>query len=165
MSNKDAVKEFCKNFLNSIIGGSLKDADFINVWPLDNGKWCECEECAKLGNYTRQILLVAYELMKAIKDAQKKGHLKRDILLIVPAYHETLPGPDKPLPEDFDYDMINVIITIERRYVHDCLMKDTGSQYNLSGSNQGMDDERGSVLQRGFGIGEYFNVSSFASIP
>jgi hypothetical protein len=167
MSNKDAVKEFCKNFLNSIIGGSLKDADFINVWPLDNGKWCECEECAKLGNYTRQILLVAYELMKAIKDAQKKGHLKRDILLIVPAYHETLPGPDKPLPEDFDYDMITVnLFTIERCYVHD-LFDERCTEANtiLADRIREWTMKEDWYYKGDLVIGEYFNVSSFASIP
>ena len=81
MSNEDAVNEFCKNYLNSIISGSLQYTDFINIWPLDNGKWCECEECAKMGNYTRQILVVAYKLSKAIKEATKKGLLKRDEVL------------------------------------------------------------------------------------
>ncbi len=167
MSNEDAVNEFCKNYLNSIISGSLQYTDFINIWPLDNGKWCECEECAKMGNYTRQILVVAYKLSKAIKEATKKGLLKRDILLIVPAYHETLPGPDQPLPDDFDYDMITVnLFTIERCYVHDLFdEKCTEANIELADRIKEWTVKEDRYYRGDLVIGEYFNVSSFASIP
>ena len=93
------------------------------TYTLDNGNGANAKNVPSWETIL-PILLVAYELMKAIKDAQKKGHLKRDILLIVPAYHETLSVRINS-PEDFDYDMITVnLFTIERCYVLICLMKD-----------------------------------------
>ncbi len=167
MSNKDAVHEFCTNYLKSIVSGSLKYADIINVWPLDNGKWCECDECKALGNYTRQILLVANTLMQYIKDAVKKGLLKRDIMLMVPAYHETLPEPDMPLPDDFDYDMCVVtLFTIERCYVHDLFdRKCTEANVYLADRIREWTSKENRNYKGDLVIGEYFNVSSFASIP
>ena len=103
-SNQDAVTELCRLIVDALADGVWKYADHVHIWPLDNGIWCQCPQCQKLGNYSARILNLAYQVDKAIKTAYTHGRLKRKILLICPAYHETLPVPDKALPEDFDYD-------------------------------------------------------------
>lgn len=166
-SNEEAVQEFCNNYVQSLIDGKMKYLDIIDLWPLDNGKWCQCDHCKETGNYSRRILMLAYSMMKTIKKAIHDGLLKRDITIFVPAYHETLPEPDRPLPDDFDYDMCKVtLFTIERCYVHDLFDKNcTEANTILADHIREWTTKKDRNYKGELVIGEYFNVSSFVSIP
>lgn len=164
-SNADAMAELCKCIVDALVDGVWKYADHIHVWPLDNGAWCQCEECKKQGNFSARILKLAYLVDKAIKEAYSQGRLKRKILIICPAYHETLPVPDKPLPEDFDYESImTVFYPIERCFAHDLddpICKETNAllmERLLPWSKN--PNYKGELV-----IGEYYNVSAFAAMP
>ena len=117
-TNSYATEELCKNIIESLISGKLQYVDYINLWLLDNGKWCTCESCEEAGNYAYKLLMIVYNLRKKIVEAMKEQRLKRNVKVAFPAYHETLPAPNKPLPEDFDYENCYVIYLIERCYVH-----------------------------------------------
>jgi len=166
-TNKDAVTELCKLIVNDLVCGEWSKLDFLDFWMLDNGHWCECEECKKSGNLTYKMIMVVYSLDKAIKAAIKEGRLKRDVRILFPAYHETLPAPDFVLPIDFDYK--NCLVTyfpIERCYVHNI------DDENCTETNQmllqkllpWLDNTSGNYKGEVF-IGEYYNVSSFVSLP
>ena len=164
-SNEDAMEELCTRILEALTDGVWKYADHVHIWPLDNGAWCQCENCRALGNYSTRILLLAYRVDKAIKEAYRLGRLKRKILLICPAYHETLPAPDRALPEDFDYSSIaTVFYPIERCFAHrldDPICAETNAllmERFLPWCRK--ENYRGELV-----IGEYYNVSSFAAMP
>ncbi|MCK5811399.1 MAG: DUF4838 domain-containing protein [Clostridiales bacterium] len=166
-SNKEGTNHLFDNIIQSFINGVYKYCDYLNFWAYDNGTWCQCEKCKKTGNYATRMLLLAYELDKAIKKAQKEGRLRRKIKLLIPVYHETLQPPEIDLPIDFDYQ--NVIATffpIERCYAH-FINDEKCTETNIHLKNL---YEKWTVLEdrkyKGeIFIGEYFNVSSFASMP
>ncbi|MGL1890513.1 MAG: DUF4838 domain-containing protein [Spirochaetaceae bacterium] len=164
-SNLEASDQLCRNLVKSLIDGNLKHTDYLNFWLLDNGRWCECDECRNLGNYSFRLSKLVYLLDKSIKEAQNRGVINRDIKILYPAYHETLEAPNNPLPDDFDYETcIVTYFPIERCYVHKINDKkctetnqelmETYDQWTLNENR----NYRGSVL-----VGEYYNVSSFAS--
>ncbi len=164
-SNKDAMTELCRLVVNELAEGDWKYADILHINPLDGGNWCRCEECQEQGNYSTRLMMVVYWISKAIEEARRQGRIKRKILLDCCAYHETLPVPDKPLPEDFDYDNTMVVFfVIERCYVHniDDPICTEANQILLNRLSAWCDkgNYKGNMM-----IGEYYNVSSFAGLP
>jgi len=133
----------------------MEHASFLSFAPFDNGKWCQCEDCEKQGNRTTRFLLFADRCSRAIRKA-----LTRPVYLVVSAYHETLMVPDRPLPEDFDYERILIeFFPIERCYAHG--IKDASCPPNalLNGFLKAW-----SKLEKfRFLVCEYYNVSTFAS--
>ena len=134
---------------------------------LDNGKWCECDNCKRQGSITDRLFDVSYTILKEIKEARQQGRLNRRIQLATLAYHETLPPPDRPLPKDFDYDNFTVtFFPIERCYVHSladpaCIEINQPLFRNYQQWTMGTGrNYKGSIT-----IGEYYNVSSFMSLP
>jgi len=165
--NPDAVKELTRLVVEALTDGIWKYADYVDIWALDNGTWCECELCQAQGNYATRLLLLAYTIDKAIKQAQREGKIHRTIRLMVPAYHETLPAPDRPLPEDFDYSTCMVVFfPIERCFVHDfddtCC---TETNAELVRRWLPWTKESGGYYQGDLFMGEYYNVSTFAAMP
>ena len=166
-SNTQGIKELSNNLITSLINGKLKYCDLLNLWAYDNGKWCQCESCNSIGNYSTRILMLAYYIINDIKKAYKDRRLGRVVKLIIPIYHETLVPPIIDLPDDFDYE--NIIITyfpIERCYVHyindeNC----TESNLHLKKSFEEWAIKKERKYKGEVFIGEYFNVSSFASLP
>lgn len=166
-SNKDATKELAKNLVQSLIDGDWRNVDIVNSWMLDNGNWCECENCKRQGNYTDRLLYVDYVILKEIQKAHKAGVLPRKVMLVTLAYHETLPAPSHPLPEDFDYKDFSVkYFPAERCYVHaladpacteinQFLLRDYQEWAMRPGRNY-----KGSIT-----VGEYYNVSALKSLP
>ncbi len=166
-SNAEATAELARNVIRQCIDGEWRYADMLNFWMLDNGKWCECEACKAQGTYTDRLLAVTHAVRTAIRKAREDGRLKRNVQLVTLAYHETLPPPSRPLPADFDYD--NCFVTyfpIERCYVHSladpaCTEINAALTQNLQGWTTGVGRQyTGSIF-----IGEYYNVSSFKSLP
>ncbi len=163
-SNEDATDEFVRLIVNALADGEFREATKFKLSTLDNGTWCECEKCKNAGSLSYRILMFAYKLDKAIKKATAEGRIKRRIAILTQAYHETLPPPDRALPEDFDYSAISVgFYVIERCYLHnidDARCTETNKVIfdNLSQWSGGY--YKGELL-----IGEYYNVSTFAALP
>jgi len=163
-SNKEGTDELVRLIVESFISGEWKYVDYFNFRPLDNGTWCNCENCSKDKVLSYRQLMLAYKLDKAVKKAQEEGKIKRDIKIIIPAYRETLTAPDKPLPEDFDYNTILVNIFLpERCYAHninDSVCAETNKTL-VENMKPWIDGYYKGFLM----ISEYYNASTFANMP
>ncbi|MBN1623581.1 MAG: DUF4838 domain-containing protein [Clostridia bacterium] len=166
-SNENGIATLAQNMIEAFNIGDYRHLEYLNLWAYDNGRWCQCEECKRIGNLSRRMLMLAYEINKIFVSAYKEGILKRRIKFVVPVYHETLQPPDKPLPDDFDYEyIIATFFPIERCYAHninDSICTESNSL--LIKDYDGWNSKNGSNYKGELFIGEYFNVSSFASLP
>jgi len=165
-SNKDATREFMRKAVEDLVSGRYKNADILNCWMLDAGKWCTCENCLALGTPTDRNLLFVYEFDKAIKEAQAGGLIHRPIILLFLAYSDVLEPPTHPLPEDFDYETcIATYFPIVRCYVHrfDDPACSRNARYAQHLHGWAVDPERHYKGQ--LCIGEYYNVSGYKCLP
>ncbi|WP_135555136.1 DUF4838 domain-containing protein [Paenibacillus cymbidii] len=166
-TNEDATTELCKNVVQDLIDGEWKHVDYVNFWMLDNGRWCSCELCEAAGNYSYKMILVANRLRQTIRQALQQGALKRDIKILFPVYHETLPPPDRPLPDDYDYaNCYPTYFPIERCYVH--FLEDeacTETNADLMRTYRPWTTAPDRHYTGELFIGEYYNVGSFAASP
>ena len=154
-SDPDAARVLGENVAEALQSGPLASVTSFTFAPFDNGHWCECGRCAAQGNRTTRFLLLADACSKIIR-----ARVSRPVQLIVPAYHETLPVPDKPLPADFDYERIAVeFFPIERCYAH--AFADPACRTNAM-LKQCYDAWARLGNFRIF-VCEYYNVSKFAS--
>jgi len=166
-SNPDARKELAKNFVQSIINGTKSKTDNVKIGMLDCGRWCECENCKNSGNYTSRVFSIMGDLLKEVKLAQAQGRLKRKVHIKMSAYSETLPPPDRPLPDDFDYENCSVSFApIERCYCHS-FADPACSEINA----KPLRDYHGWTMGDGrnykgtMTVSEYYNISSLKSLP
>ncbi|MBN2311276.1 MAG: DUF4838 domain-containing protein [Candidatus Hydrogenedentes bacterium] len=165
-SNPHATAELLKNAVQELIDGEAKDADIVNCWTVDAGKWCECEACRALGSPTDRNLLFVHRFDQEVKKAQAAGLINRPITLLFLAYSDVLEPPTHPLPEGFDYDTcIATYFPIVRCYVHN--FDDPACPKNASYAKHlygwAVDPERhykGQIC-----IGEYYNVSGYKCLP
>ncbi len=166
MSNPEARRHIAEAMATDLAEGEWRWVDLINVWALDNGKYCECDACKAAGNPTDHILLLAHDCREAVKRARAEGRINREVYVAVPAYHETLDPPSKPLPVGFDHDGIVVtFFPIERCFVHafadpSCVEFNRPLvEYWKAWTENPENPFRGAML-----VGEYYNVSSYASM-
>ncbi|MBN1396244.1 MAG: DUF4838 domain-containing protein [Pirellulales bacterium] len=165
-SNKDAVAEFTKNYVQSLIDGDFRGADVAEMWMLDVGKWCQCPRCKAAGTPTDRNLLVVHRFDKEIKKARREGRLNRPVAIRFLAYADVIEPPTRPLPDDFDYQTCTAaFFPITRCYAHNFDDPSCGRnapfQKQLDGWIKKPDRHyRGQVC-----IGEYYNVSYFRSLP
>ncbi len=163
-SNEDATDEFVKLIVDALAEGEFRDASKFKLSTLDNGTWCECEKCKNAGSLSYRMLMFAYKLDKAIKKATGEGRIKRKIAILTQAYHETLPPPDRALPEDFDYSTISVgFYVIERCYLHN--IDDAGCEETNKWIFENIKAWSNEYYKGQLLIGEYYNVSTFAALP
>ncbi len=167
-SNPDARAEIAKNLVNSLIDGHYRNVDILNFWLMDDsGRWCECPECAKIGNETDRLLQVVNDILVEIGKARREKRLSRRVELSSLAYLETITPPSRPLPRDFDYDNFSItFFPIERCYDHaladpSCtiLNRRLCDNYLAWVTGDGR-QYRGSMF-----IGEYYNISYLKSLP
>jgi lysophospholipase L1-like esterase len=166
-SNADATAELVRNLVRECVAGTWRDADVLQFWMLDNGKWCQCEACKAQGTCTDRTLQVVDAALRGLADAHRRGVLKREIEISTLAYHETLPPPSKPLPPGFDYAHCSVTyFPIERCYVHP-LADPACTEINrqLEEDYRGWTTGAGRFYTGSIFIGEYYNVSSLKSLP
>ncbi|MBN1343800.1 MAG: DUF4838 domain-containing protein [Phycisphaerae bacterium] len=166
-ANPDALTEFFKNLVQDMIDGNWKDADSLNFWTLDGGRWCECEKCKALGISSDRNLLLVHRCCQEFKKARAEGRLNRDIMIYFLAYADVLEPPTRPLPPDFDYDRcIATYFPIARCYVHTlndpkCTEYNTRYEQHLRGWAIEPDRHyKGQLF-----IGEYYNVSGYKCLP
>jgi len=163
-SNRGAVDELCRNLVDELAHGEWRDATLLNFWPLDHGRWCECERCTALGEPTDRLLRLAHQVRSSILKAVQDRVLQHDVEVIFPIYQETLAPPTRPLPENFD--CIGTLFPIRRCYAHP-LDAPECTEYNGPIWDQitqwSSDPQR---LYRGeLFMGEYYNVMAIASLP
>jgi len=165
-SNAGALSEWMKNAIADLAEGRYRDADIINAWMLDGGKWCQCERCEALGTPTDRNLLVVHRYAQEIKKARAAGRINRPVRLLFLAYADVLAPPSRPLPDGFDHSTcIATYFPICRCYVHD--FDDPGcsrnARYNQHLRGWAVDPERHYRGQ--LCIGEYYNVSGYKCLP
>ena len=166
-SNKDVIDELCRKLVDDLADGEWRDANTLNFWPLDGGKWCECDNCKKLGAPTDRLLLLIHQVRSAIAQAEKQGRINRNIKVIFPIYNETLTPPTRPLPQGFDYEnCIGTVFPIRRCYVH-FLDDTTCTEFNtrIWQDFLGWVKKEPHYYQGQFFMGEYYNVSAIKSLP
>lgn len=165
-SNPDAVQEFTKNYVEALSGGCYREANAVNLWTLDNGKWCECPACQAQGNATDRFLRLVQAFHNQIKRAQHEGKLAYPIQIRFLVYSDLINPPSRPLPEDFDYEScVAAFFPISRCLVHPFDDPSCGrnADYQKKFSGWFLDPARhyrGNIL-----IGEYYNVSRYESLP
>jgi len=165
-SNEHATRELTRKTVEELWSGRYKNADILNCWMLDVGKWCTCEACVALGSHTDRNLLVVYELDKAIKEAQSQGSICRPITLLFLAYADVLEPPTRPLPSNFDYTTcIATYFPIVRCYVHpfndpSCSRNQRYGHHLLGWATDPNRYYKGQLC-----IGEYYNVSGYKCLP
>jgi hypothetical protein len=166
-SNNDVIKELCRKLTDDLADGEWKNINTLNFWPLDVGKWCECELCTQLGTPTDRLLILIHQVRNSISAGMDKGRINRNVKVIFPIYYETLAPPTKPLPDDFDYDnCIGTVFPIRRCYVH-FLDDSLCTEYNTEIWQEflGWVKSEPKYYHGQFFMGEYFNVSSIKSLP
>jgi len=166
-SNPDATAELVRNIVANFVDGCWRYVDVLNLWMLDGGKWCECDNCKRQGTNTDRLMLVTDAVLKGLAKARAEGRLKREVEISTLAYHNTLSPPAKPLPADFDYPHCSVtFFPIERCYVHP-LADPTCTEINadLADAYRGWATGPGRHYTGPIFVGEYYNVSSLKSLP
>jgi len=155
-SNDEACMTLALNLAEALENGPLSTTTILALAPFDNGIWCQCENCAKLGNKTSQFMHLLYICQKVLKEK-----VSRKVTLISSAYHEMLPIPSMPLPDDFDYDGVMLeFFPIERCYAHD--FNDASCLANNALNARLLDWTRNTRFK--VILCEYYNVSTFASM-
>ncbi len=166
-SNPHACSELMKNVVQCLIDGKWQDADSINFWTLDGGKWCECEDCKALGTPTDRNLLLVHRLRAEIKKAMKEQRLHRNVQIAFLAYADVIEPPTRALPADFDYENCTAtFFPIGRCYVHtfdDPTCTEINQRYVKQYVGWAADPQR--HYQGQIFIGEYYNVSVFKCLP
>jgi hypothetical protein len=85
-SNADAVKYLIHNFVEYI--KKHPEIQIYDFWPPDGAKWCECDDCKKLGSPSdRQAILLAQ-----VKDAL--ADVRPDLRLEMIAYSSYVDPPE-----------------------------------------------------------------------
>ncbi|MBN1417865.1 MAG: DUF4838 domain-containing protein [Planctomycetes bacterium] len=166
-SNPDAVSEFFKNLVQELVDGAWREADSVNFWMLDVGRWCTCEACRALGTPTDRNLLLVHRLRQEIARALREGRLHRDVKVFFLAYADVVEPPTRPLPEDFDREgAIATFFPILRCYVHtfeDPTCREFNERYRRHYRGWALDPER--FWRDPLAIGEYYNVSGYKNLP
>jgi len=166
-SNADAVHELAMNLIGSLAGGPLRHADVVNVWPLDGGRWCECPRCHAVGSPTDRMLDLLAHLGAELGAARRAGRLARDVELSAAAYLETLAPPTRPMPAGFDTARCTVtFFPYFRCYAH-ALGDPTCTEINarIAARFEVWAAVPGRAYHGPLGVGEYYNVSYFKSLP
>ena len=155
-----------KNAIDDLATGHYREADIVNAWLLDGGRWCQCRRCRALGTPTDRNLRFVHRFSREVQKARAEGRIRRPIKLFFLAYADMAAPPSRALPADFDYETcIATFFPIARCYAHrfDDPRCDVNAQYKqrLRGWTTSPDRYyRGRVC-----LGEYYNVSGFKSLP
>ena len=165
-SNPDATREFLGNYVQALIDGPYRDADWVRFWTLDAGKWCACEACKSLGTPTDRYLLLVHQMNEQIKAARAAGKIHRPIRVAFLAYADVLDPPSRPLPAGFDYEnCAATFYPIVRCYLHrfdddNCPANRRYRQQLEGWATRPSRHYRGQIA-----IGEYYNVSGYKCLP
>src|SRR5262249_9196992 len=147
--------------------GRLENADLVNVWTTDGGRWCECEACRTLGTPTDRALDLTRRLADAVSAARRRGGLGREGVLSAAAYLETLAPPTRPVPASAENGALLVtFFPYFRCYAHP-LADPSCTELNrrLESAWEGWSRAPDRAYRGPLGVCEYYNVSWFKSLP
>lgn len=156
-SNHAAVAELARGLDENLRTGSMRHADVVELWPLDGGRWCQCDSCKAIGSPQDRWLRVAAEV---------RQQLKRPVTIVTPAYLETSTAPAQPVADAKASPNVVTFFPYFRCYAHAladpaCTIVNAPIESRLRGWT-----ERPSRPYKGeLAIGEYYNVSWTKSLP
>jgi hypothetical protein len=162
-SNAEAVREFIRNMVADFSTGDWRDTDILELYGLDNGKWCECDNCKRLGSPTDRMQALVMQVRSGFEEARRKGLIHHPVDVVFNVYHETRFLPSKPFGPAAEYNhIICSFPPIGRCYVH-YLDDPNCTEYN---SDYWANFLRWRKQYPGtFIIDEYYNVSTTKSLP
>jgi hypothetical protein len=165
-SNPRAVAELARNLVRSLRGGALVNADLVQVWPLDRGRWCECDACRALGSPSDRAMELLARLAAAVRDARRGGELTRDVTLGGAAYLETLFAPTRTVDVGPDCALMLTFFPYARCYAH-TLEDPACAEFNRKDADawHAWAEAPWRGYQGPLGVCEYWNVSWFKSLP
>ena len=166
-SNGSARHELARNLVAELVAGRLRNADVVEVWPLDGGRWCECDSCRAEGTPTDRWLDVVAAVNAEVRTAREQGRLGRAVELVAPAYFETLSPPTRAVSSDFDPASCSVaFFPYYRCYAH-ALADSSCTELNLrlARAYDGWAVAPDRFYRGRLSIGEYYNVSWVHSLP
>jgi hypothetical protein len=166
-SNPAAVHRFADRMIQALADGSLRHADIVNLWPLDQGRWCECEPCQALGGPPDRMLDLLARVEAELREARRSGRLTREVDLTAPAFLETSDPPARPLPAGCDTARCSVtFFPYFRCYAH-ALADPSCAEINarLAARFAGWAMDPGRAYRGALAVGEYYNVNVFKSLP
>lgn len=165
-SNAEARAAFARALVRDLVAGRLRQADVVEVWPLDGGAWCECDSCRTQGSPTDRWLDVVAAVSAEKGAATQDRRLDRPVRLVAPAYLETLAPPTRPVSRDFGADCSVAFFPYFRCYAHalaDTTCTELNRRLRLAYLGWTSDPDR---FYRGhLAVGEYYNVSWVHSLP
>ncbi|HET7224200.1 MAG TPA: DUF4838 domain-containing protein, partial [Candidatus Eisenbacteria bacterium] len=165
-SNAAAMSELANNVVLGLAGGALRDVDLLEVWPLDGGRWCDCDRCRALGGPSERAADLLARLTAAVREARRSGRLTRDVTLSGAAYLDTQRPPARPLDAGRDGAMLITFFPYYRCYAH-ALADPACAEFNARSAAAWAEWASGpDRAYRGpLGVCEYWNVSWFKSLP
>ena len=134
LSNGDLRRRIARHAVDRFRKDPTRDS--ISADPSDGGGWCECEQCAKLGNVTDRALLLANDMAAAVNQ-EFPGKL---VGMYAYAFHSPPPTKVKPHPQ--------VVISVATAFLKGGL--------SLEEIMKGWSD-LGTVL----GVREYYSVNTW----
>ncbi len=166
-SNAGARAAFAHGLVRDVIDGRLRQADVIELWPLDGGRWCECGACSTQGSPTDRWLDVVASVSAELRAARTAGQLRRPIELMAPAWLETLAPPTRPVSPDLDPETCTIaFVPYFRCYAHalaDSSCTDLNRRLRLAYDGWATAPKR--YYTGPLAIGECYNVSWVRSLP
>lgn len=156
---RDALADALARGLRS---GSLRHVDDLELWPLDQGRWCECDSCDAQGSPVERWRQVVRSVAGVIAWYQAEGMVERPVEISAPAYLETLEPPAR-----FADTLLSATVTFFpyfRCYAH--ALEDpacTEMNQRLARAWKAWRGKAGRFER--LGVCEYYNVGSFKSLP
>ena len=166
-SNPAAVEALARHLVADLRGGRLRNADLVNVWTTDGGRWCECDACRALGTPSDRALDLTRRLAAAVAAARRRGELNREVVLSAAAYLETLAPPTRSVPASADdRTLLVTFFPYFRCYAH-ALADPSCTELNrrLESAWEGWSRAPNRAYAGPLGVCEYYNVSWFKSLP
>lgn len=165
-SNADARNEFFQNFTRALIDGRYRGADVVRLWTLDDGRWCECPECRKIGGPSDRIIRLAVEFAQRLRRLRVEGRIARPVKIRFLVYSDVLAPPTRPLPEGFDANLcIAEFFPIFRCYVHPFAEATCSSNSRFQSMLAGWIADPSRYYRGQLCVGEYYNVSRYDCLP
>ena len=162
-ANAAARRTLSEALVEGLIAGSLRQVDVLELWPFDQGRWCQCPACAAQGPPARRWWTVAGDVAGAVARARSDGRLARPVEISVPAYLETL-IPGQSARDSAGVSRSVTFFPYFRCYahaLHDKACTELNRRLALALDEWTAHREGAPAL----GVCEYYNVSNFKSLP
>lgn len=160
-SNAVARRTLAEHLVQALASGSLAHVDRLELWMLDQGRWCECDACRAQGSPTDRMLALASDVAEALERARRERRIVREVEVETAAYLETSAPPTRPVAPALTHAVTVSFFPYFRCDAH-ALGDSTCTEINrrLDVAYRGWDR-----VPLPFGVCEYYNVGAFKSLP